>query len=211
MKNSLSFHLTKMKKLWLVIAIFFCLSGSGWCYYWPPQEGMTFPEVEWIDQNGDKVKVSDFKGKMILIEYVGMNCPACQAFAGAAKWGKYEGIAPQGGLESIEKYFPLYAKGINLSDERIVYIQILLYSMTMQAPTAEDAQKWAKHFHMDRSKNRIVVAGKPELIGDGSYNLIPGFQILDKELIIRSDSTGHNPKRDLWTHLLPMVPELLRE
>lgn len=176
---------------------------------WPPVVGQAYPDLELIDQTGAAFLLSSFKGKVILLEPVGMNCPACQAFAGAHKLGAYKGVSPQGGLNSIEEYFPKYARGIKLSDPRIVYVQLLLYNMDTGHPGAEDAKKWAEHFRMVRKNNRIVAVPQTSLIGDASYNLIPGFQLIDKSFILQSDASGHNPKNNLWEHLLPMVGQLL--
>lgn len=178
---------------------------------WPPKVGELYPDIALVDQTGQQVRIQDFKGSVILIEYIGMNCPACQSFAGSDKYGAYENIDTQTGLKSIEEYFPQYTKGVSLSDKRLVYIQILLYSMTMGAPSQEDAQKWAEHFHLDRSKNQIVLAGTKEFLGQASYNLIPGFQLIDKKFILRWDATGHNPQHSLWNQLLPSVFKFLNE
>ncbi len=178
---------------------------------WPPQLGRPFPDIALVDQTGRVVKMSSFKGKVILVEYIGMTCPACQAFTGAHDLGSFEKVNPQRGLESIEKLFPRYTGGLSLGDDRIVFVQILLYSMSMNAPTASDARKWARHFQLSRSNRQVVLAGKPELLGQDSYDLIPGFQLVDKNFVIRSDSTGHHPRHNLYTELLPMVSVILKE
>lgn len=152
--------------------------------------------------------MSDFQGSVILIEYIGMTCPACQAFAGAHEVGSFGGVRPQRGVESIAEYFPKYA-GVSLDDERIVLVQVLLYSLSMGAPTPEDARRWASHFDQNRAAGEIVLAGRQKLLGQASYNLIPGFQLIDKDFILRSDSTGHQPRHNLYTELLPLVPKLL--
>jgi hypothetical protein len=178
---------------------------------WPPRVGEPYPDLELVDQTGQLVRLSSFKGSVLLIEPVGMNCPACQSFAGAHRLGPYEGIQPQGGLPSIEELVPQYARGVSLSDDRIVYVQLLLYSMTMDAPTPEDARKWAKHFRADRAKNHIVLAGTKEFIGQASYDMIPGFQLVDRDFILQVDATGHRPRHNLFTQLLPAIPRLLEE
>ena len=48
-------------------------------------------------------------------------------------------------------------------------------------------------------------------IGDATYRMIPGFQLVDRDFVLRSDSTGHRPTHNLYTELLPMVGELLTE
>jgi hypothetical protein len=54
---------------------------------------------------------SSFKGIVILVEPVGMNCPACNAFSGGIQKGGYKGTHPQNGLPSIEQLFPKYTGG----------------------------------------------------------------------------------------------------
>ncbi len=177
---------------------------------WPPRAGQPFPDVQLVDQTGKTVKISSFRGKVILVEYIGMNCPACQAFAGAHDRGSLGKVRPQQGLDSIEKLFPSYTRGLSLDDERIVFVQVLLYDLSLGAPTVDDAGKWAQHFQLERSKP-VVLVPKKDLRGPGSYNLIPGFQLVDKNFVVRSDSTGHHPRHDLYTELLPAVRGLLEE
>lgn len=176
---------------------------------WPPKLNQTYPKLRLMDQTGQFVELASFRGKVLLIEPIGMTCPACQSFSGAQKRGGYQGLSHQKDLQSIEEYLLLYGNGALLSD--VVFIQILLYNLEMKAPTAEEAQDWAKHFQMERTKNQIVLAGIPELLGKDSYKMIPGFQLVDKNFVLRSDSTGHQPKENLYTKLLPMIPELLKE
>jgi len=195
----------------LIIAVILIQSGIAEAKAeWPPQLGERYPEIRMIDQTGKHVIVSDFEGSVILIEYIGMTCPACQAFSGAHRLGPFKKITPQHDLKSIEEYLPEYA-GIKLSDERLVFIQIILYDMKMKAPIPKDAKEWARNFEFDRSKNRIVLAGTKEYVNSASYNLIPGFQVIDKNFILRSDSTGHNPHDNLFSTLLPMIPKLFKE
>ncbi len=106
---------------------------------------------------------------------------------------------------------PSYGGGLSVHDPRLVFVQVLLYGMSMEAPTVEDARKWADHFEMDRAQNRIVLVGTKELQNQASYDMIPGFQLIDKNFILRCDSTGHSPKENLYQTLLPMIPRLLAE
>ncbi|TAL38778.1 MAG: hypothetical protein EPN97_03485 [Alphaproteobacteria bacterium] len=185
--------------------------ANGKTVSWPPQKGQPYPEIELVDRTGKIVKLADFKGKIIVVEPVGMTCPACNAFSGGAEKGGFKNTSVQGGTDSIEKYFPQYTGGVSLHDKRIVFVQLLLYNLQMQGPTQEDAQFWAEHFGMDKHENTYVLAGGKELIGPGSYNMIPGFQLIDKDFILRSDATGDNPKESIWESLLPMVPKVLKE
>jgi hypothetical protein len=39
--------------------------------------------------------------------------------------------------------------------------------------------------------------------------MIPGYQLIDKSFVMRSDAGGHNPKNALYDHLLPMLKKML--
>lgn len=43
-----------------------------------------------------------------------------------------------------------------------------------------------------------------------SYNMIPGFQLIDQNFILRSDSTGHNPKES-FDHLIRLAAKLVKK
>lgn len=178
--------------------------------HWPPRVGEPFPDIPLIDQNGKAVKIGSFRGKVILVEYIGMNCPACQAFAGAHDKGPLGKVRPQRGVPSIESLFPRYAGGASLDDRRIVFVQILLYDLSMGKPTQGDAKRWKRHFRTSGA-NPLVFVPREDLRGSASYKLIPGFQAIDKNFVVRLDSTGHHPQHNLYTELLPAVPELLDE
>ena len=173
---------------------------------WPPVVGNAYPDLTLQDAAGRTVALSSFKGKVLLIEPVGMNCPVCQAFAGGNTRGGYGDVTPQRDLASIEEY--LHDAGVDLDDDRIVFVQLLLYGMDMKAPSPDDAKAWAAHFGLDGA---VVLVGTPEMIGPAAFNLIPGFQLVDRKFVLRSDSTGHAPKDNLYETLIPMIGTLLDE
>ena len=178
---------------------------------WPPRVGKPFPDLALPDQDGKITRLSSLKGKVLLVEPVGMGCAACQAFSGASgKKGPFKSGPVQGGLDAFESLLTKFAK-VKPSDSRLVLVQILLYDMTNgAAPKPEDAKAWAAHFGFERKANRIVLAGTPAMVNQASYDMIPGFFLVDKDLVVRSDSTGHAPKEDLYKTLLPMVAKLLK-
>jgi len=189
--------------------------ANGKTVNWPPVVAQPYPELELVDATGKIVKLADFKGKVIVIEPVGMTCPACNAFAGGAKKGGVKGMAVQGGTQSLAEYFPQYAKGVSLHDDRIVFVHLLLFNLEMKGPTQADAALWSEHFGLGAHKNTYVLAGGPEFLASdvyrASYDLVPGLQLVDKNFILRSDATGHNPRDSMWQTLMPMVPALLEE
>ncbi len=178
---------------------------------WPPVVGKSYPDLELVDQTGTKVRLSSFKGKVMIVEPVGMNCAACLAFSGAHEKGGYQNFSPQKDLDSFENYLRQYAPSVSMQGNDIVFIQLLLYSPSMKTPDLPEVQAWAKHFGFETSKNQYVLQGTPEMINDASYAMIPGFQLIDRQFILRSDSTGHAPKHDLYRHLIPMIPKLVSE
>ena len=176
---------------------------------WPPVVGESYPDLELLDGDGRTVPLSSFRGSVLVIEPLAMTCAACQAFSGGHRYGSLGGVIPQKNLPSIEELFPQYTGGVALSDDRIVFIQILLYDMATSAPSAKDVVRWHDHFQMHRSDNYLVFAAPKHILGPASLKMIPGFQLVDQDFTLRSDSTGHNPRDNLYTELLPMVPALL--
>ena len=178
-------------------------------FSWPPRLNETFPDLELRSSTGDIVRLSDFHGKVVLVEPVGMTCAACNAFSGARERGGYKHITPQANLPSIEKLLPQYAGGTSLDDERIVLVQLLLYDMKLRAPSLEDARDWAAHFGFDDNPSVIVLVGDERFINRASYDMIPGFFLLDKNRVLRADATGHQPRHNLFTELLKRIPDYL--
>ncbi len=174
--------------------------------FWPPVVNQFYPELELCDLSGKRVKLSSFAGKVILLEPIGMSCPACQAFVGGDRKGGINGVAPQSGLSSVDAL--LAAQGVSSSDPRLVRVQLLLYGPTLNAPTLAEAQAWAKHFDFGRRNNEILLIGDQRYINQHSYNMIPGFQLIDKNFVLRCDACGHNPKSNMYTELMPMVAKL---
>ena len=184
------------------------LTVAGKPPIWPPQKHRTYPDLELIDQDGEVTRLSDFRGRVILVEPVGIPCEACVAYSGGQHVGAFEGVEPQEGLQSIAEYAQEYG-GIPLDDSRIVHVQLLLFNHALDAPSEEEAQRWARHFNLDRSQNKLVLVGTPSMATKASRNLIPGFQLIDRDFILRADSTGTAPQDDLYSDLLPMLGRIV--
>jgi hypothetical protein len=176
---------------------------------WPPKVGEQYPNLDLIDQNGQRFKLFDFKGKVIVLEPTGMNCPACQALSGAEKYGAYDNNPVQKNVQSFRDIFPYYAKGLTLPSRDVVFVQLLLYDMNLDAPRPEDAMNWARHFRLSTRDNYYVAVSPYDLRSDVSFNLIPGFHLIDRNFVLRANSSGHNPKHNLYKQLIPAVPRLV--
>ncbi|MDH3285081.1 MAG: hypothetical protein OEQ13_10100, partial [Acidobacteriota bacterium] len=77
-------------------------SEDGAVPFWPPVVGERYPDLELLDQTGRRMRLSELSGRPILLEPVGMSCPACQAFSGAHRdgVGPFGDVRPQQGLGS---------------------------------------------------------------------------------------------------------------
>ncbi|MGI9428289.1 MAG: peroxiredoxin family protein [Bythopirellula sp.] len=179
-------------------------------HIWPPVVGQVYPDLQLIDQTGRRTALSEFRGKVILLEPVGVPCPACIAFAGGQERGAYRGVSPQRDLQSVHHYARRYGQ-VDLDRDDVVLVQVLFYGQSMSAPTPAEARDWAEHFGMDRRKNRVVLAAEPYLLSNETREMIPGFQLIDKAGVLRYDSAGHSPLHNLYTELLPSIRQLCRE
>ena len=102
---------------------------------WPPELGKSYPDLHLVDHLGRPFELSSLKGKIILLEPIGMDCPACQAFCGGNSKGGLGGVKPQSNLPSMEEAFAKYTGGCSYWDDRIAHVQLLLYDMSKK-PTA---------------------------------------------------------------------------
>ena len=121
--------------------------------FWPPVKGQAFPDLTLFDREGKLVRLSSFRGKIIILEPIGMTCTACNAFAGGNKVGGFEGVQPQADCPALEEFFTAQSAGVTLNDPRIVWVQLLLYNMQMQAPSVDDLKRWSAHFPAVRKPN----------------------------------------------------------
>ena len=178
---------------------------------WPPVVGQIYPNLVLKDQAGQVTAISDFQGKVILLEVVGLTCKACHAFAGGNEPGKsrFRSIEPQRGLDSIERYALGYAK-LSLDHPDIVFVQLVLYGMDGRSPPAEDdVRDWAHHFDMDRHENQVVLIGDQRFISPETRKLIPGFHLIDQNGILRAMSSNDPAHDRLHSALLPKLASLV--
>jgi hypothetical protein len=179
--------------------------------FWPPVADQRYPDMNLEDGDGNMVRLSNFAGKVILVELVAIPCEGCQAFAGGNRLGGFEGMKVQSGLGSIHDYAKRYAKVQLGETEGVVFVQLILFGKDIGQPTREETRGWAEHFGMHRNANLIVLRGDASMVNRTSFKMIPGFHLIDRNFQLVSDSCGHNPKDDLYKDLLPMLGKLSRE
>ncbi len=179
--------------------------------FWPPRVNQVYPDLTLYNHHGNVVTLSKIaRGRVVILEPIGMTCQACQAFAGGHKYGSFKGVSPQKNIDSIEELLPKYSGGIKLTDPNIVYIQLILYDTDMNAPSVESIREWAQHYRIASRPNTYVLAGTPDMVGKASYQMIPGFQVINRNFILVGDGTGHKPRHDIWRQVFPNLPNLVR-
>ncbi|MEM7137031.1 MAG: hypothetical protein AAF500_10655 [Myxococcota bacterium] len=177
---------------------------------WPPVVGRPYPEIALLDQSGRVTSLSELRGKVVLVELVGMTCKACHAFAGGNEpsTGRFRSITPQKGLGSIDHYAQRFGK-LSLDHPDVVFVQLVLYGMDGQTPPSlEDIQAWSRHFGMDRYRNEIVLLGDERFISPQTRRLIPGFHLIDRQGILRAMNSNDPRSDNLYTSLLPSMGQL---
>lgn len=85
-------------------------------HIWPPRVGERYPNLQLLDSFGDRIALESLAGKIVLVEPIGMDCPACNAFAGGNRPGGSGFLVakPQSGLPSIHEMLKQYAGGGSL-------------------------------------------------------------------------------------------------
>jgi hypothetical protein len=175
--------------------------------FWPPVLGQSYPDLDLLDRDGQPVRLSKWRGQVILVEPVGMDCPACQGFAGGNEKGAFGNAQVQGSAWAIEKLLEAWGGGVHLGDRDLVYVQLLLYDLHKGPPTPADAAAWDDHFDVKSRFGRVLVP-KGDLRNKASYDLIPGFQLIDRNFVLRKDASGHRPTHG-YDELLGAIQSLL--
>lgn len=181
---------------------------------WPPVKGEPYPDLALDDHEGKPFRLSSLRGKVVVIEPIGIACPACNAYAGAEARGGFRGYGVQTGLGSIDDHLSRRANTSLGVDPDLVLVQLLLFDASSSVgnpPSAEDAREWAEHFRLDRRKNVVVLRGTRALADGAGYAMVPGFQVVDRRGVLRYDGSGHHPADDPYRTVLGSIPDLLRE
>ena len=130
---------------------------------WPPSLNERYPEIPFAKPDGSVFKMSDLKGRYVVVHYRGMTCPACQNMA--------------------------QRRDLMWNDPRVMNVDVLLFNGAMKPPTAEDARLWAEKYGFQAAKNERVVSAPDwthsRELYDTSYRMVVGGQLLDKEGVIR--------------------------
>ena len=179
---------------------------------WPAKMNKPYPEIELIDREGKAFKLSDFKGKVIILSFLDMSSPTSQAQSGAGLSGPY-GVT-QDKDQYAETFEDVVRKSVDgdfsLPHPDVLQVNILVYKQDGSQPTVDAAENWATHFDLEKEQGVIVAVPQKDIRGDETNKIINGFQLIDKNHILRVDSSGPEPKHNLKMTFIPLVPKLLR-
>ena len=170
---------------------------------WPARMNRPYPDIALFDQGGQSFSLSGLKGRVIVLEFIDVTAPVSLA---------------QSGVQDADQYAQPFADilskntspALALPHKDIVELKIIIYGAGGGQATRDDAQEWAMRFGLERSKNVIVAVPAKDMRDETTQSLIGGFQLLDKNMILRVDSAGKTPKHNLRLTLAPLVPKLVR-
>jgi hypothetical protein len=178
---------------------------------WPPVLDQPYPPLVLLGIDDQWHALADLKGRPVLIHVIGMGNPASNAWAGAGDDPErgFRGVIPQVGLGTLRENLQQHAGGVALDDPRFAVVHLLLADPAGHAPSVADAREWAARFGVDGLRNHLALVGDARLATAAGLAMVPGFQLLDRDLVLRRDSTGEQPKHDLHRDLLPELARML--
>lgn len=121
-----------------------------------------------MDQNGDQVRLYDFHGKVIVLDFSVIWCGPCRMAAMTAD-------------STVLKYGP----------EEVVYITILIENSFGRDPDLRDLENWANSYGININP---VLAGSRDWLNTSNWHISgwPTFFIIDKDMVLRSTQVGYN-------------------
>ncbi len=179
---------------------------------WPPKMNQKYPDIDLIDQSGGDFRLSDLKGRVLLVEYIDMSSPASQAQSGGALFGAYGATTYVDEVsEPISDVLRQSTGGaISLPHPHILEVKIIVYGDGGGQASRDDAQNWASHFSLKQEEGVIVAVPVKDIRDHATNELIIGYQLVDKNMMMRVDSTGVEPTHSLKMTLAPLVPRLVK-
>ena len=64
------------------------------------------------------------------------------------------------------------------------------------------------NYGLDQKPNHVVLIA-PEAMRQPSYDMIPGYLLVDRDFVLRQDATGHHPADNLYESLIPSIPRFI--
>lgn len=174
---------------------------------WPPELDKHYPDLDLIDKDGVPFKISDYKGKVIIIIPINMRNPIVQSIEGAESFGTYNGAPSKKDIKSLPEYIKLYANGLSLPHNDLIFIHIIFHNEAMQTPSFKDAALWARHFILEKSQNQIVCIPADKIPDYATNQIVPRIQLVDKNFYLRAETILPETAKDYIKNVfVPMIP-----
>ncbi|MGH1403321.1 MAG: hypothetical protein ACRBDL_03690 [Alphaproteobacteria bacterium] len=179
---------------------------------WPPKMNQKYPDIDLVNQAGEEFKLSDLKGRVLIVEYIDMSSPVSQAQSGGAILGAY------GATTYVDKVTTPVSQVLKQSTEgelslphpHILEVKVIIYGEDGGQASRDDAGNWASHFNLNLKDGVIVSVPVKDMRDQLTKELITGYQLVDKNLMMRADSTGVEPTHHLKLTFAPLVPRLVK-
>lgn len=167
------------------------VKGSTFKTFWPAIVGKGYPEVELAGLSGKTTRLSSFAGKVILVALIDMSDSRSQALAGSLEKGSFNGVQPNLGFQSIERY--LQSCRIATDDARLVRVHLLVFGPTGLPPTLAEARAWSEHFDFGQRTNEVILLADDRYANQLSRNFVPGIQLIDKSYVFQCEANSYIP------------------
>ncbi len=177
---------------------------------WPPEMNQEYPDFNLIDQDGRRFNFHALRGKIIVLEYVDFSSQISQSQSGSGAFGSYGNYnvkVDEYSLPFADSLKKNHVNSIKFPDDDVISLKIIVYGDADQA-TIEDAENWAKHFDLKAEARHIVAVAEKDIRDETTKTMIGGFQLLDKQLRLRVDSSGPAPKHNLNMTMIPLFEKL---
>lgn len=208
-------------------------SSAYFDFSWPPRVGETYPDIPLLNENGQAVQFSQYRGNILLVAPIAMSSPGSQALAGGDRLGGLQGVVPQENIASIDQLISDFSK-LSADDPRLIVLELLIYGPDRVQALPAHIAVWREHFHRSAEQadnsaslsalergpaegelpinllpraRRVTVVPAVDMRGRESFDLIPGIQMVDKDGVLRFDATGAAPRHPLRTALLPALAD----
>ena len=124
-----------------------------------------------INQDGKEVRLYDYYGKVIILDFSTMWCGPCQMAARSVD-------------STIEKF----------GAENIEYVTILIENTSGQPPTVHDLEVWAAYNNIEIGP---VLAADRDFLFENEWQVEgwPTFYFIDKNMILRDSMRGYSSPR----------------
>ncbi|MCB0322438.1 MAG: ankyrin repeat domain-containing protein [Bdellovibrionales bacterium] len=173
--------------------------------------GEAYPELFLVDVHGRPIDLKAEKGKVTIIEFAAVACPASQAFSGAHQFGVFRNQSVQPGLPAFSEIFERYSGGFSLDTDGDLFNYVLVLALNEHNTPAngDDLRAWGEHFHIDDLPHVRLARLSEQATQEITARAIPGFQILDGEGILRHSLLDPAHQARLYSDVLPSLAQLI--